>query len=209
MRLEVFTDFVCPWCYLGTARLDKLRAKIDFDIEWVYFPLHPDTPEEGMTLEALFAGRDFDIEAADRRLRGLMEAEGLPYGTRTHTYNSRLAQELAKWANGFAEGAALNRTLYETYFVHGQNLADRAVLLGLAERSGLPAGEARQVLEERTFRDAVDADWQKARQYGITSVPTFVVGRRGIAGAQPADVLSRFLEECRGTASHPASPSPG
>ena len=195
MLLEVFTDFVCPWCYLGIARLGALRDEIEFDVQWVYFPLHPDTPAEGMPLETLFAGRDFDIAAANNRLSGLMDAEGLDYGNRSHTYNSRMAQELAKWADGLPEESGLNRALYEAYFVDGLNIGDTDVLLDIVRAAGLPEDDARVVLTERTFAPAVDADWEKARQYGVTSVPTFVVGNRGIAGAQPVEILRSFLEK--------------
>jgi predicted DsbA family dithiol-disulfide isomerase len=194
MHLEVFTDFVCPWCYLGTSRLERLRDEIDFEVEWVYFPLHPETPASGLTLEALFAGRNMDIETMLRRLYGLFEAEGLPYGKRTHTFNSRLAQELAKWADR-SGAAGLHRALYEAYFVDGRNLAEIDVLVDVAESSGLGTEDTRRVLEDRTFRDAVDADWEKARRYGVTSVPTFVLGRRGMAGAQPVDLLRSFVTE--------------
>ena len=69
-------------------------------IKWVQFPLHPETPQEGLSLEELFAGRDLDIPAIQEHLKELMRLEGLPYGNRTHTYNSRLAQELSKWGGG-------------------------------------------------------------------------------------------------------------
>ena len=77
-------------------------------MRWVHVPLHPETPPEGRTLEALFAGRGVDIEAMYTRMKGLMDAEGLPYGRRTHTYNSRLAQELGSWADTQAGGEVLH-----------------------------------------------------------------------------------------------------
>ena len=80
-------------------RIDKLQESYDIDVQLVHFPLHPDTPTEGRSLEDLFAGRGVDVDAMYARMKGLMEAEGLPYGKRTHTYNSRLAQELGKWAD--------------------------------------------------------------------------------------------------------------
>ena len=80
-------------------RADRIRETFDVEIKWTHFPLHPDTPQEGMTLQDLFAGRSFDIAAAQSRLQGVMQQEGLPFGERTMTYNSRLAQELATWAD--------------------------------------------------------------------------------------------------------------
>ena len=84
--------------------------------------------------------------------------------------------------------------LYQAYFVDGLNLADRAVLLGVVEKVGLPVEEASEVLEERLMKASVDQDWQYARGVGVTSVPTFAVGMTGVAGAQPYGQLARLLE---------------
>jgi predicted DsbA family dithiol-disulfide isomerase len=127
------------------------------------------------------------------RMKGLMDAEGLPYGRRTHTYNSRLAQELAKWADSQPGFEAIHDALYRAYFVEGRNLGDPKVLVEIAQSVGLPSEEAREVLARRTFKDAVDADWDKARRYGITGVPSFVAGGRGLVGAQPYQVLAEFV----------------
>ncbi len=162
-------------------------------MQWVYFPLHPDTPQEGLRLEDLFAGRGLDIEAMYTRMKSLMDAEGLPYGRRTHTYNSRLAQELAKWADSQPAFEAIHGALYKAYFVEGRNLADVDVLLEIARNAGLPLDAARDVLTKRTFKTAVDSDWEKARQYRITGVPSFAAGGRKVAGAQPYEVLSELV----------------
>ena len=121
-------------------------------MQWVYFPLHPDTPQEGILLQDLFAGRGFDLDAMHARMKGLMDAEGLPYERRTHTYNSRLAQELAKWADGQPGSEAIHGALYRAYFVEGRNIGDPDVLVDIAGKVGLPGDAARIVLTERTFK---------------------------------------------------------
>jgi len=173
-------------------------------VQWVYFPLHPDTPSEGLSLKDLFRGRGLDLDAMHARMKGLMEAEQLPYNRRTHTYNSRLAQELAKWADSKPGFEKIHDALYKAYFVEGRNLADQEVLLEIAQSVGLPVEEARSVLENRTFKDAVDADWQKARRYGITGVPAFVAGGSKVVGAQPYEVLAGQL---RAAGAQPKRPS--
>ncbi len=122
-----------------------------------------------------------------------MRAEGLPYGDRTHTYNSRLAQELGKWADSCGVDA-IHDVLFRAYFVDNVNISDGDQLVALAASAGLPSDEARQVLTDRTFKAAVDADWAKSQQYGITGVPTFVVGARGVVGAQPYEVLEQLVK---------------
>jgi predicted DsbA family dithiol-disulfide isomerase len=162
-------------------------------VKFRHFPLHPETPDEGLTLEELFAGRNIDIPAAQKRMTGLMEEEGLPYGTRTHTFNSRLAQELAAWADTQPGGDGIHEELFKAYFVDGQNLATADVLVATAGKSGLSEDDAADALETRGFRDAVDADWALSRQYGITGVPTFVADGRGASGAQPYEVLEQVV----------------
>ena len=161
----------------------------------MHFPLHPDTPEEGRSLEELFRGRNIDVRSAQSRLLALMDAEGLPYGPRTHTYNSRLAQEIAKWAETKPGGEAIHDALFEAYFAHGRNIGDSAVLMDVARSVSLPASEAADVLEERRYRAGVDADWAKSREYGVTGVPTFVSGGQGVVGAQPYETLAQFLRQ--------------
>ncbi len=161
----------------------------------MHFPLHPETPDEGQSLEQLFAGRGMDMEAMYTRMKGLMDQEGLPYGRRTHTYNSRLAQELGRWADTQEGGEALHDALYRAYFVDARNIGDPDVLLEIVEAVGLPVEEARTVLEERSFKAAVDADWQNSRQIGVTGVPTFVAGGYGVVGAQPYEVLEQLMDQ--------------
>ena len=176
-------------------RVEKLKAAFDVETVLVHFPLHPDTPSEGREMAAFYRQRGTDPEAAYQRMKGLMDAEGLPYGRRTHTYNSRLAQELGKWADTQPGGAAIHDALYKAYFVDGRNIGDPDILVAIAKAVGLPEDEARAVLTERRFKDAIDADWEKSRQYGVTGVPTFVAGEYGVVGAQPYEVLKELLEK--------------
>jgi predicted DsbA family dithiol-disulfide isomerase len=175
------------------VRIEKLKRNFVVDTVLVHFPLHPETPAEGRSLAELYAGRGVDPEAMYARMKKLMDAEGLPYGRRTHTYNSRLAQELGKWADGEPGGQALHDALYRAYFVDARNIGDPEVLIDLARSVGLSAETARAVLAERRCKEAVDADWAKSREYGVTGVPTFVAGRYGVVGAQPYEVLEELL----------------
>jgi predicted DsbA family dithiol-disulfide isomerase len=177
------------------VRVEKLKQTFDLDTVLVHFPLHPETPTEGSPLAEMYAKRGLDPEAMYARMKGLMDAEGLPYGRRTHTYNSRLAQELGKWADTQPGGAAIHDKLYQAYFVDSRNIGDPEVLVEIAQSVGLPAEEARAVLAERRFKDAVDADWAKSHQYGVTGVPTFVAARHGVVGAQPYEVLEQLVEK--------------
>ena len=172
--------------------IEKLKANYPVDIRWIHFPLHPDTPAEGRSLAELFAGRD--IRPIKERLQSLMKVAGLPYGDRTHTYNSRLAQELGKWADTQEGGAAIHDKLYMAYFVDNVNIADIDELMKIAELAGLDTAIARDVLENRKFKDQVDADWQRSRETGVTGVPTFYANDLMVVGCQPYETLEKFVK---------------
>jgi len=177
------------------VRIEKLRRTFDIEIKWVHFPLHPDTPLEGRLMATFYAERKLDPEQMYARMKGLMDAEGLPYGRRTHTYNSRMAQELGAWADTQPGGGAIHDALYRAYFVEARNIGDPEVLVDIARSVGLDPDEVRRVLADRPGKDAVDADWAKSRQFGVTGVPTFVAGGYGVVGAQPYETLERLLDQ--------------
>jgi predicted DsbA family dithiol-disulfide isomerase len=175
------------------VRIEKLQKEHNVKIEWVHFPLHPETPAEGRSLADLFAGRNVDRKAMHEAMKARMDAEGLPYGERTMTYNSRLAQELGKWADTQPGGEALHDAFFRAYFVEARDISQPSVLLEIVERVGLSVEGAREVLEKRTFKAAVDADWALSRRYGVTGVPTFVAGKYGVVGAQPYEALEELV----------------
>jgi predicted DsbA family dithiol-disulfide isomerase len=180
------------------VRIERLRREHGVRIKWVHFPLHPETPQEGRSLEDLFAGRGYDVAQMQAQMRARMQAEGLPYGDRKMTFNSRLAQELAAWADTQPGGEAIHDALFRAYFVDARNIGDPEVLVEIAASIGLPAEQAREVIEKRTHRAAVDADWNLSRRYGVTGVPTFVAGNRGVVGAQPYETLEQLVRQARG-----------
>ena len=161
----------------------------------MHFPLHPNTPPEGRKISDLFSGRNVDLQGMHQRMSDEMAAEGLPYGKRTHTYNSRLAQELGTWGDTQdpEKADALHMALYRAYFVDGRDISNIDVLADIAGSAGLDSAQARTVIESRQFSAAVDADWEKSHELGVTGVPTFVAQGMGVPGAQPYEVLERLV----------------
>jgi predicted DsbA family dithiol-disulfide isomerase len=159
-------------------------------LSYTLFPLHPDTPPEGVLLSEYFKGR-FDIDKAHARMRGLMDAEGLPFHPAERMANTRLAQELGKW--GEAKAPGIHDALYRANFVEGRPLSKVETLVDVAREQGLDAEEAAHVLADRTMKDAVDRDWLRSRERGVTGVPTFVAAGRGVVGAQPYEVLEQLV----------------
>ncbi len=171
--------------------IEKLQQNYPVKARWIHFPLHPDTPQEGKSLAELFAGRD--IAPMRERMKALMAEAGLEYGERTHTFNSRLAQELGKWADSQSGGDAIHDALYRAYFVDNKNIGDVDELVTIAEAVGLDGVEARRIIVEREFKEAVDTDWQRSRETGVTGVPTFYGNDLVVVGCQPYETLEKFV----------------
>jgi predicted DsbA family dithiol-disulfide isomerase len=174
-----------------------LKQHYEIDVLWTAFPLHPETPEEGLTLEELFADRSVDVKQIMAHLKRVADDEGLPFGQRKKTFNSRLAQELGKWAESEGRGEAFHKAVFRAYFVEGKNIGKIHVLVEVAQKVGLSENEARKVLEKRDFREAIDLDWSRSRALGVTAVPTFLMGQRTLVGAQPYGKLEQFMDSCR------------
>ena len=126
-------------------------------------------------------------------LKTIADAEGLPFGNRTRTYNSRLAQELGKWAESQGKGEVFHEAAFRAYFVDGKNIAKMENLIDIAVSASLDPDKAGKIVEERTYQEAVDADWRRARQLGITAVPTFLLGKDRLVGAQSYHDMKAFV----------------
>ena len=171
-----------------------MKEQYGLTLRWTHFPLHPDTPYAGILLEELFYGRGYDIQSMKQRMSALMAEENLAYGNRSHTYNSRLAQEISKWGEMFPEGKALNLKLFEAYFVEGLNLAEPDILLDVTEAAGLARKVAEGVIIKRLLQKAVDSDWSRANELRVTGVPTFFYGNKWLVGAQSYEALEQLIQ---------------
>lgn len=147
-----------------------------------------------MTLEQLFAGHPVDWNQVMARLKQAAQEAGLPFSDRTMTYNTRKAQELAKWAESKGLGDNYNQAVFRAYFVDGMNIGKIEELTELIKVLGLSGEEARDVLMKNVYKEAVDKDWLRSRHLGIQAVPTFVLNRTTLVGAQPYHKLVAFVE---------------
>ena len=124
-----------------------------------------------------------------------MDREGLPFNAeRNMSYNSRLAQELAKWSETKGKAEEMTTALFRAYFVDVKNIGKAEVLAKIADDNDLPADEATDVLLSRKFKDAVDEDWRRCAAFGVNAVPTFLAGKYLMVGAQPYEELQRLIE---------------
>ncbi len=146
-----------------------------------------------MTLEQLFAGRRINIPEMLQRLEQTAARHGLPFGERRMSFNSRRAQEAAKWAESHGKADPFHHAVFRAYFVDGKNLHELETLAAAAESAGLKGGELEDVLQSKTFKAAVDRDWLRSHHLGITAVPTFRMNEENLVGAQPYEQLAAFM----------------
>ena len=118
---------------------------------------------------------------------------GLPLVERKKTYNSRLAQELGKFAEWKGKGDEFHKAMFRAYFVDGQNIGKASILVQLAESIHLNGNDAQKVIQDRTYKDAVDLDWKRSYELGVTAVPTFLFNNQRLVGAQNFETLEKLL----------------
>jgi len=204
LTVEIWSDVVCPWCYIGKRRFESAVAEFPHEVEvvWRSFELDPSAPavrEHGAT-EHLASKYGMSVEQAQSshaQMTELAAREGLEYHFETaRGGNSFDAHRLIHLAAAHGKQAEAQERVMRAYFTEGVAIGDREQLVALAADLGLDPDEARSVLESDAYADAVREDEHLAQRIGIHGVPFFVLGRRyGVSGAQPADVLVQALEK--------------
>lgn len=175
----VFTDYICPFCYVGDVRLDRLREHYELKISWCFVEIHPGTPTQGMSTSLLGYPRP-QWERMMDNLDELAREEGIVFCPRQFTTNSRRALLLAEAAK--EEGADifyhLHRRLFESFFTEGRNIGDEAVLRELASEAGVPARTVQRAWTEEYYVQRLDLYLAAARQLGVRATPTIFFGEQ-------------------------------
>jgi predicted DsbA family dithiol-disulfide isomerase len=205
MRIEIWSDVVCPWCYIGKRRFEAALARFahadEVEVIWRSFELDPRAPAERSGEMVSHLARKYGLtqaqaEASVSRLTAVAATEGLEYHLdRCRGGNTFDAHRLLHLAGERGIQDAVKERFLAAYFTEGQPIGDPDTLARLATEAGLEPGDARTVLTGDAYADAVRADEEMGRQLEITGVPCFVVdGRFAIPGAQDADMILRILE---------------
>ena len=146
-----------------------------------------------MSLAELFSCSDDDVRLMTSNLKQVADGLGLPFGNRKMTYNSRLAQELGKWAESKGKGDEFHNAVFHAYLVAGKNIGDMPVLTEIIESVELDSRQAEKIITDRTFKPAVDADWNRSLKLKIKAVPTFLLNHDVLVGAQNYEALQTLL----------------
>ena len=206
LKVTVFSDYICPFCYVGDARLDKLREGYELDVDWCFFEIHPDNPPEGKPVEELgYPPEQWKQMMAN--LEQMAKNDGLPLAPRTFTTNSHSALLLAEATRTLAPEAfeKLHKRLFVAYFAERKNIGDREVLRAIADECGIAAEIVDQAWSDPDYEQRLRNQFWRAAQIGVQGVPAFLFGRYIVSGAVPAETLYRAAEYVLNEASHEES----
>jgi len=219
MKVDIFSDVVCPWCAIGKRRFEAALERFDHreavDVHWRAFELDPSAPSrfEGDTASRLAAKYGMTREqalTAQERLTATAALDGLEFHLdTTKPVNTFDAHRLLHYARSVGGQDALTERLFVGYFAEGRDISDCTTLVRLGEEAGLDATKSAEILAKGEYATDVRTDEREARELGIGGVPFFVIDRRfGVSGAQSADVLLQVLEEAW-TNRYPHNGGPG
>jgi predicted DsbA family dithiol-disulfide isomerase len=204
IRLDIFSDPVCPWCYIGKANLDRALADHPdhpFAIQWHPFQLNPDMPREGMDratyLEAKFGGRQnaarayAQVEAAALRAGITLDVASVPFASNTPD-----AHRLIHWAGIEGLQTEMVDALFHAYWHDQRNIADPSTLAAIAGEVGMDPEAVARLLASDADRDDIAARDLDARQKGVNAVPTFLIAQQYVvSGAQPPELWAKVIED--------------
>ena len=203
MKIDIYSDTVCPWCFIGKRRLERAlaeRPQPDLEISWRAFQLNPDMPEDGMDRQQYLATKFGGAEGARRiydQVRTAGAAENIPFDFEAigRTPNTIKSHRLIRFAGEERLQDAMVEALFEAYFLRGENIGDEAVLTAAAVAAGLDGDMVATYLASDSDADVVRAEDAHARQIGIQGVPTFILDNKYVlSGAHPPEVLFQLFD---------------
>ncbi|UPW82996.1 DsbA family protein [Lysinibacillus sp. Ag94] len=206
MKIEVFSDFTCPFCYIGKRELERAIDLAGYsgqvEIEYKAYQIGPNTPKEDAPtlydgMAAKFNSTLKEVKEITKGIARRAEEIGLHYNfEEMKTAHTEKAHRLAKWTRKFGKESVYTEELMSGYFTKGKDLNDERFLLKVIENLNLDVGAAKDVLASNDFSESLDKDRYDAQQLGVQSVPFFVFENRyGIKGAEPTDVFVRTLHQ--------------
>ncbi|MGA2409186.1 MAG: DsbA family oxidoreductase [Candidatus Binataceae bacterium] len=193
LKLTMFSDFICPFCYIGFEVARKLKPEFDLELDWRGFQIHPEWPAEGMPASAY---RSMDADSRRmvwERIQSMASAAGFAMKSPDLLMNSRLALEAAEFAKENGAGEAFEERVYRAYFQEGQHIGNAGVLADLASEVGLARDDLHHALESHRYSLRLKNTALAANQRGVSGVPTFYVGQFPMVGAQTEDVMRQLL----------------
>jgi len=195
LKIVMYSDFICPFCYIGFEVFRKLKPEFDLELDWRGFQIHPEWPAEGMPASQWRGGMDPEARRVVwQRIQGMALAAGFEMKPPETLTNSRLALEAAEFAKEAGAGEAFEQRVYRAYFYEGRNIGSQAVLGELAAEVGLERDDLNLTIESKRYSQRLRENAVTAHQHGVSGVPTFLIGEYPLVGAQSEDVMRQVLQ---------------
>jgi predicted DsbA family dithiol-disulfide isomerase len=195
LKIKMYSDFICPFCYVGFEVCRKLKPEFDLELDWRGFQIHPEWPSEGMLASEWRNGMDPAArQAIWQRIQAMAVAAGFEMKPPQLLTNSRLSLEAAEFAKEAGVGEAFEERVYRAYFHEGLNIGNQSVLANLAADVGLSRDELNVALDSGRYALRLKNNAMVAHQNGVSGVPTFFIGEYPLVGAQSEDVMRQVLQ---------------
>ncbi|MHA1986114.1 MAG: DsbA family oxidoreductase [Promethearchaeota archaeon] len=193
LKVIVFSDYICPFCYIGFHRIEKLKEKYDLDVEWEPFELHPEVPKNGFKMENLSFPRDY-LEKVMANVKKLADEDGLTLKYSKTLPNSQLALYVSEYARTKGKFDAFHKLVFDAYWKEGKDIGDLSLLIDLADSIGLNKEEIMVYIKSDEPVERLKKNMFELGRCGINGVPTFLIGNQFVIGAQPYEVFESVIK---------------
>lgn len=194
LNVIVYSDYICPFCYIGYHRIEKLKEQFDLEVEWRPFELHPETPKEGFRMDGKSFPREY-LEMVLANVKRLADEDGLEIKFSGKLPNSQLALYIAEFMKKKGKFDEFHKLVFEKYWKEGKDIGDRSLLLDLAESIGVDKNEILDYIKSDEPANLLKEASLELGRYGINGVPTFLIGGKFIVGAQPYEVFEDVIRK--------------
>ena len=192
VKIVVFSDYICPFCYIGFYRVEQLKENFALDVEWRPFEIHPETPKKGTDLSNLPFPKEY-LEMMKANIKKLADDVGVTFKLTDKLPNSRMALYLSEFARKKGKFDEVHKLIFDSYWKDGKDIGDQALLLDLADSLGFDRSEVLEYIDSEEPFNELKKSLSELRKYGINGVPTFIIGDKIVVGAQPYEVFEKVI----------------
>ncbi|HEY7536075.1 MAG TPA: DsbA family protein [Thermodesulfobacteriota bacterium] len=193
MKVTVYYDYICPYCFLGTKRVERLTQEFEMTVEWKGIEIHPEIPPQGVKRT-----RTFKFQQVSENIKEMSQEDNLEINLPGTVANSRLSLEASEFAKSKDRFREFHNSVYEAYFQKGENIGNIDVILDIGEKNGLEINELEECLKKRTMLKKIADNGKAAEIDQVLGVPTFLFGKFGVHGVQSLDgfrkIINRVIE---------------
>jgi predicted DsbA family dithiol-disulfide isomerase len=194
VKIIVYSDYICPFCYIGFHRIEKLKEQFNLDVEWRPFELHPEIPKEGLLVEKLPFSNDY-LEMVMVNVKQLADEAGITFKFSGKLPNSRLALIISEFAKEKGKFSEFHELVFQKYWKEGKDIGDLSLLIEIANSIGFDKNEILDYIKSDEPLNKLRRSNSELGRYGINGVPTFIIGDRIVVGAQPYEVFEKAIKQ--------------